>query len=248
MTIEDLLTKLGFNKKEIAVYLALLSLGPSPVRKIASEANVNRGTTYDALKSFQKEGLVSYYHKEKHQYFVAEDPLVLNDLLKKRKEMLQELEISFKGFIPQLRSLYSEIEERPVVKYYEGPTGIRTILQDVLDSTEALPKKEYVVYSSSNIRPYLYERAYPNFTEERIKRKIFVKVIAIGAGGKEAGYDERRWLTKKGGAPTYTIIYAGKVAMISVRKDGIARGVIIEDQYLFETQKLLFDWIWSALK
>lgn len=244
---KETLKKLGLSDKEISVYLTLLSLGPSSVRKIAEIADINRGTTYDALKTLQKNGLVSYYHKEKHQYFAAEDPKALQNVIQKRKILFEEIADEAKNIIPELRSLWSAIEERPVVKYYENHDGVKSILQDVLDTVEETKEKEYAVYSSADIRPHLYKK-FPDFTKERIKRNIFVRAIAIGAGGKESGNDERRWLTKKGGLPTYTLIYAGKLAMISLDKDKNPRGVIIEDHNLFETQRTLFDHLWKTLK
>ena len=42
--IEGVLKKLGLGEKESKVYLACLQSGPSPVRKIAEAAGVNRGT------------------------------------------------------------------------------------------------------------------------------------------------------------------------------------------------------------
>ncbi|GEM_PF-89047 len=243
---KKILEEFGLSDKEIAVYLVLLSMGPSPVRKIADAAGVNRGTTYDALVSLQKQGVVSYYHKAKHQYFVAEDPAALVRLIEKKKSELRDLESGVKEVVPELRSLWSEIEERPAVKYYEGLGGVRTILQDVLDSADTLSKKEYMVYSSASIRPYLHT-AYPAFTNARIAYKIFVRVIAIGAGGEMAGYDERRWITKQDSAPTYTLIYRGKLAMISVKRGDMPHGIILEDQAIFETQKILFERTWDML-
>ena len=67
--IDQILGKYGLSDKEVKVYLALLELGPSPVRKVAGKAGVNRGTTYDILKSLRDQGLAGYYHKDKHQYF-----------------------------------------------------------------------------------------------------------------------------------------------------------------------------------
>ena len=88
MNVTSVLQKLGLAEKEIKVYLALLSLGPSAIRKIATKAGVNRGTTHDALKTLQREGLVSYYHKEKRQHFVAEDPKVLENIVNRKKAEL----------------------------------------------------------------------------------------------------------------------------------------------------------------
>lgn len=246
---KESLKNLGFSDKEILIYLTLLSLGPSAIRKIGDKAGINRGTTHEALRALKKKGLVAYYHKEKHQYFVAEDPVVLQNLLKKKRNELEEVAENLTETIPQLRSLYSGAEERPVVKYYESQKGIRTILEDVLDSCSNLQTKEYASYSSSTIRPRLYEAdVFPDYTEERIKRKIFVRTISIGEGGKTAGMDERRWLTKKESGPTYTLIYAEKMAIVSVDRKGGLHGVIVEDRHIFETQLLIFNALWKTLE
>ncbi len=240
---------LGLNPKEVAVYLALLTLGPSAIRKIAEQAGVNRGTTHDALKELQKKGLVSYYHKETRQHFVAEEPKALLNLLARKKQDIERAEADIRDLLPYLHALTRPAGNSPAVKYYKGYTGLRTILEDVLDATEQLPQKEYAAYSSSAIRPYLYQKnAFPSFTEERIRRKIAVRAIAIGSGGEMQGRDKRKWLTKDERTPIYTLIYAGKVAMISVNQDGVPHGLIIEDDGIYATQLLIFDSLWNSLK
>ncbi|MES2059444.1 MAG: helix-turn-helix domain-containing protein [Patescibacteria group bacterium] len=242
------LQKIGLTEKEIEVYLALLTLGPVAIRKIAAKAGINRGSTYDALKILQKEGLVSYYHKGKLQHFVAEDPKILSKILARKKLEIIDAAKDIENIIPELSSLSGSAPSRPVVKFYEGYSGIRTILEDTLDSVAKLKKKEYVAFSSSAIRPYLYHKsAFPNFSESRIKRKIFVRTIAYGAGGGTYGRDERKWILEKESAPTYILIYAGKVAMISVGKNDVPHGLIIEDAELHKTQLAIFNSLWKAI-
>lgn len=246
--IETIFKKLGLTDKDAAVYLSLLSSGPIAIRKLAEKSGINRGTTYEILKTLQKEGLVSYYHKEKHQHFVAEDPKILSKILARKKSEIDEVSRDIERIIPELSNLSKNISGQPVVKFYEDYSGIRSILNDVLDGTEKTKDKKYVVYSSSSIRPYLYHKdAFPDFTDHRIKRKIFVRTIASGPGGATSGKDERKWLSKKESAATYTLIYAGKVAMISVGENNIPHGLIIEDQGIFETQKSIFESVWKNL-
>jgi len=245
---EKVLQELGLSKKEATVYLALLSLGPSAIRKIAEVAGINRGTTHEALKSLQHIGLVSYYHQEKRQHFVAEDPSTLSNIIRRRQEEIEDANQALADILPKLQALPSASSSRPAVKYYENYTGVRTILEDALDSVAKLKQKEYVAYSTAATRPYLYHPlAFPNFNDERIKRGINVRVIAIGSGGDTYGKDERRWLTKKEGAPTYSLIYAGKVAMISLSPSKIPHGLIIEDEGIYQTQLLLFNSLWDSL-
>jgi sugar-specific transcriptional regulator TrmB len=246
--MQSALEGLGLTAKEVAVYLALFSLGPSPIRKIAEHAGINRGTTHDILRELQQKGLVSYYHKEKRQHFVAEEPKALVNLILRKKRDIEDAERQVQSILPHLTSLAGGGRSRPTVKYYRGYAGVRAILEDVLDSTGALPKKEYAAYSSAAIRPYLYRKdAFPNFTEERIKRNISMRAIAIGSGGEMYGRDRRKWLTQEESAPTYTLLYAGKIAMVSVGESGIPHGLIIEDKGIYETQLLLFNSLWNSL-
>ena len=243
-----LLKKLGFSDKEIAVYCAVLAYGPSPVRKLADASGVNRGTTYDILKSLMEQGLVSYYHQKTKQYFVAEHPDKLLAMIDAKTAALAVAKDEVRAALPELASLFSKASEKPVVKYYEGSAGIRTLLADVLDTIAALPEvdRAYIVYSSADIRSHLY-RSFPGFTAERIRRNIRVRAIAIGSGGDEQALAERRWLTKKEGAPTYMIVYEGKTALFSVGAGGEPRGVLIEDVDTSATQRLIFDSLWKTL-
>lgn len=249
MIVENLL-QFGLNDKEISVYLGLIYLGPAPVREVARKAGVNRGTTYDILKNLIDLGLVAYYkhsdHEDKRQYFVAEPPQKILTAVENRKRNLDVLKENISKSLPELESLYEKSGAKPVVKYYEGNLGIRTILQDVLETVKKQAEKVYYAYSSADIRQYLY-RAYSDYNKDRLKNKIAVKVIALGEGGEFAGLDERKWLSKVESAPTYVLIYAGKVAMVSLDALSHPVGVVIENQGLYETQKMIFEFNWSKI-
>ena len=249
MIVENLL-QFGLNEKEISVYLSLISLGPAPVKLISKQARVNRGTTYDILKGLIGQGLVGYYkhydQEDKKQFFVAEPPQKLMDAIETKKRNLETLKIHLNKSLPELESLYEKSGAKPVVKYYEGSSGLRTILEDVLATISETRDKTYFVYSSADIREHLY-RAYPKYTDDRIKNKISVKVISIGRGGELVGLDERKWLSEEESSPTYILIYSGKVAMISLDATGSPVGVIVGNEGLYQTQKMVFEKLWRVL-
>lgn len=246
--LEKALQKFGLREKEIKVYLALLNLGPSPVRKIAQEANINRGTSYDILKELARMGLVGYYEKKSYKYFAPEDPAKIIGILQERENEIARTKSELNKIIPDLQSLYSRISQRPFVKYYEGYSGAKEILKDVLSTVSKLENKEYFVYSAESIREYLY-KSFRNFSEERIKKGIGVKVIALGKGGELRGKDERKWLDNTGeGAPNYIIIYGNKAAFISIGTNNEPIGIIIEDEATSKMQKIIFDYIWRNIK
>lgn len=240
------LKQLGLEEKETKVYLASLRLGPAPVRKIAREAGVNRGTCYDLLKLLMSKGMVSYYHQNKHKYFVAEDPDHLQEMVAEEEERLEKTKKQIEKIIPELKSIYDNAGDKPVVKYYEGLVGVKIILKDVLNAFLGAKRREYYVYSAVDIRDYLFQ-AYPSFTAQRVSEKIKVKVIAMGSGGRLCGLDERRWLSRQKSSPTYILIYQNKMAMISVDREKNPRGVIIEDEGIYRTEVLLFEKMWEFL-
>ncbi|MFA6908900.1 MAG: helix-turn-helix domain-containing protein [Patescibacteria group bacterium] len=246
MATLSLLRETGISEKEARVYLFLLETGPSSIRTIASSTDINRGSVHDALKSMQKLGLVSYFHKSTHQYFVAEDPEKIALLIDDRAQKLQQTKKNIIEALPDLRSRMQSVANQPVVKYYEGPSGIKTILQDVLTTMTGYPKKEYYAYSSADVREYLYTD-FPNFAKKRIQKGITVKVIALGSGGSLWGLDERRWLTKTESSPAYIILYANKMAMISIDLEKKLHGVILTDENIVSTQKLIFEQLYRTL-
>jgi len=249
----ELLYKLGFSDKSAKVYLSLLQLGPSSVRNIAEKSGLNRGSAYEALKWLQEEGVIAYYKKDSKHHFVAENPEKLHELVRRRNQELARVDSDLLKVVPELQALHDKGGERPVARYF-GQSDLKDILEDVLVTCEQSEEKSYLVYSTEGIREYLY-KDFPTFSDVRIAKGIMVKVIAIGGGGELRGFDQRKWFdvhrTSAPGlynaVPTYIIMYPGKTAYISLNTKGEPIGVVIENEGVAGTQRLIFDEIWRRL-
>ena len=250
MEIQVILKNFGLSEKEIAVYLALVELGPSSVRDISAKSKVNRGTSYDILKSLIEIGIVSYYNKESKQYFIAEQPEKLLSAIDQKKEDLDEVRGHIEQSLPLIKTLFEKQGGKPSVKLYEGAKGIRQILEDVLRTLSESTEKEYYLYSSSTAedRKSVYEDM-PDFSKKRIAKKISVKISSLCEGGQLMGLDERKQMPAEGKEikSTHEIIYAGKVAHISLDDKEQPVGVVIQNEAIYETQKMLFEFNWSKL-
>lgn len=244
MDIETL-KKLGFSDKYSQVYLALLRLGPSSVRGLAESMGINRGSAYDALKWLEERHLVSLYEKEAKQFFVAEDPERLRDVLERRSLEIHEAERSLTALIPELKSLYHKGGDRPVSRYF-AKDELHLILEDVLAVCEERGELLYRIYSTAGIREFLYDQ-FPTFSDVRVAKGIRVQVIAVGDGGELRGLDERKWLKKELATPTYMILYPGKTASISLDAKGDPMGVVIENEGVYEMQRTVFEEVWKSL-
>lgn len=240
-----ILKKLGLTDKEIKIYLSLLEYGAISVRGLADITGINRGTVYDILKKLQENGLVSFYHQKTKQNFVAEKPEKLLKFSEDKEKEIKKIKEDIKDLIPELNSLVQKTNDKPVTKFYEGRTGIRSILIDVIESQKK--NDEYYIYSATESSNDINE-AYPNFTKDRIKNGIKVKAISLAPGGNLSGLDERKWLGVNDKTATFIMIYAQKCAFISRDKRNEPVGVIIENKMITETQKHIFLQLWNLLK
>jgi sugar-specific transcriptional regulator TrmB len=250
MEIQVILKNFGLSEKEIAVYLALIELGPSSVREISAKSKVNRGTSYDILKSLISLGVVSYYNKESKQYFMAEAPEKLLSAIDQKQEDLLEVRKNIQESLPLIKTLFEKQGGKPVVKFFEGSKGVRQIFEDVLDEVSSADDKSYYLYSSATAehRKNVYG-SMPDFSEKRIKKGIKVKIISLGEGGQLAGLDERKQMPaeSKDLKATHELIYAGKVAHISIDSNGEPVGVVIQNEEIYQMQKMIFEFTWNRL-
>jgi len=243
----DILKELNLSNKEMTVYLKLLESGPLSVRGLAEKVSMNRGSAYEVLKSLQTKSLVSYYNDSTKQRFVAESPQQLQRLLDQEKNRLNSLREEIKPLISELKALQNNQDNQPITRLYEGEAGLKSILNDLLSTLEKESAKEYYVYSAKEGSNDI-KKAFPTFNDERKKRNIYVKAIALAKGGKTHGLDERRWLGTNDDSATFIIIYANKCAFISRDKQGQAIGTLIENKMIYHTQKIIFQQLWQSLK
>lgn len=247
-TIQKLLQELGFSEVEAETYWALLNLETVSIRKVAAYSGINRGTTYDAIKRLIAAGLVNTRRTGAREYFSAESPERIYDLIReKRKELLLTQERA-RELIPEVLARKARPQGQPLVRYYEDDEGVVAILKDVLATCAKLDDPGYYAYSSRPIRKYLYRR-FPQFTERRVAEGISIKVIAIGEGGDTEGLHERRWLSEpdESSVSSYSLIYGNKVAHISISSDDTPYGVVIEDAGVANMQRLIFEGLWTTL-
>lgn len=243
---DDELRLIGLSQKDLEIYLALAKLGSAPLRRIAEVSGVSRSSVHDVLRKLMDLDLVSFVDASSHRYFMAEDPEQLRRIASRQELAISELKDHIEQTIPELQALFGSLSYRPTVRYYEGPRGVKQILQDVLGETAQTKTKTYRVYSSSAIRD-LIAQAWPRWNAARKARGVNVRAIALGGGGKTHGLDERKWLTQKTSAPTYIFIYGDKTAYVSADEKTRLFGVIIDDPSIAKTQTMIFDQLWSHL-
>ncbi|WP_432697155.1 TrmB family transcriptional regulator [Marinobacterium sp. YM272] len=244
---QEIFAQLGLDPRSVAIYRALLALGPSAIRTIAERAGVNRGTTYECLKAMQQQGVVTYLPKGRRRYFSAREPEVLLQLAEDKQKRLELAMGQLKNrIIPDLHHLKPDFSAANV-QFFEGDAGIEQVLRDILNRVGAQQDPVYSVFSSKPIRAHLY-RPFPTFTAQRIARGIRVRAIAIGDGGESAELSERKWIRTEGPVDAaYIAIYPPRCAIISLASDNYPTAVVIDSREVAAAQQIIFDTLWRLL-
>jgi HTH-type transcriptional regulator, sugar sensing transcriptional regulator len=236
------LNEYGLSDNEIEVYITLLKLGESSVQNIAKNTNLPRTTTYHLLESLNKQGLVGFSIKESIKYFSATNPQKLKYFLEEKKKHIEDI-------LPELKSLYGTLKEKPKTEIFEGIKGIRSVLKDILEEKKEILHYGEVVSLNDNLK-YIF----PSYISERVKKKIPIRIIGkkekehlplIKKAKKE--YRKFRFLPGNNNFKTGIWIYNKKVAIINTLSQP-HYAIIVENKDFYDTQKQVFELLWKSAK
>lgn len=244
---EKVLLDVGFSDKEIAVYVALLSLGKGIVTKIARTASVSRTTTYDVLDNLSQKGLVKISGKEPKQEYVAESPEKLEKIITEEIEKKNNNLNRIKDIIPELRSVYKE-GERPKIKFYEGLDGLMEVYDDTLTAKETI-----VAYACYEDMEPLLPKYFETYYKRRVQKRIFARGIVpetpMAIEHNKRDEEEMRNLSlvpkEKFNFTPDIEIYDNKVMIASWREK---LGIIIESQEISDAMKKIFELAWLGAR
>ncbi len=237
VTKEEALKEIGLNDKEVKVYLALLKLGQNTVNKISKEANLNRVTCYDILKSLLERGYASYVIKSGVKYFEAVEPSKFLDELKLKQEKIQEI-------MPELEVIKKSLLEKPNIETYEGINGLKSIFNDILKEN-----KQTDFIGAPKMLDAL-EFYFPHFIKQKRKQNIFSRVITENCKEmhdykkkSSKKYINMKFIDKK--IEVTKIIYGNKVAFLTFDKEN-SIGILINHKEITEEEERLFESLWKS--
>jgi predicted transcriptional regulator len=248
------LKKCGFTDKEAAVYLAALSVGPSPVQKISRKAEVARATTYVVLEALIEKGFIVQYNEGKKKMFAAEHPSQLTKLLKKQEAVLQEQHHHLQELLPRLEALMKNADGQPMVRYYAGREGLQAMRQEMtrysmsgdtwysltpMDNLIAIFGKDEFLYYKQRCARGIKSQSIFSTTSESLKQKLFATAAVHCAERKyvpPAIYSSNSGLT----------IFRDRVAIGSFKSNKCS-GLVIESASVATMMSELFNLAWLHL-
>ncbi|MFH0969384.1 MAG: helix-turn-helix domain-containing protein [Patescibacteria group bacterium] len=118
--VQDILKKLGFNEKEIDIYLEVLKLGRATPARISKNTGIHRTTIYSAYKGLVKKGVLAEDLESKYVYLIALPPDSLHAILEQRKKRLREEENLINQVLVEISNLPTNIQyAMPKIRFVE---------------------------------------------------------------------------------------------------------------------------------
>lgn len=242
------LEPLGLSDKEARVYVAALFLGPSPVQRIASQADVNRATAYVILDQLAEYGLVSESQENNKTVYVAEPPEALGALFTRQQHEIEVRRDELKRLLPQLQASARGKDDAtgaPVVRFFKGQEGMHNINSQTLKRT----RPNTSLYSFSDYDEVL--RLDPDELDVtpplRVKKKI--KARQFYSGSKEIPSDPKLLRESKRlpfHAAADIMLFEDKAVMQSYPEDlHDTVGVIIESPEILAALRQLYELAWD---
>ena len=158
------LERLGLNRNEAKIYLALLDLGEAQAGQISKKTQINRTTTYDSVERLIQRGLATYVIKANKKVFQPVPPQKLLEKIKEEEKIAEDI-------LPELEARFKQTKEKEESNIYKGRQGIKSILNDLLNL------KEYVAFGSSGKFLELMKHDFVQFQKQKEEKKIKARVI-----------------------------------------------------------------------
>lgn len=170
----QMLVSLGLSQKEAEIYDLLLEQGGTTGGEI-EKLSRQKKNTYVLLKSLQRKQLLTTAIKEGKRYYVPAPPDQLLLAIKEQKRAIVQSQGLLEQMLPEMQKTYNDTVGRPVVRYFSGITGLRTVFDEVY--SEGKPEVLSCVGNESP-DPRFHEEIVNKYKPLRVKNNIFARTIS----------------------------------------------------------------------
>jgi len=239
--LQTVISSIGFDEKEAALYLVGLELGGAPASEYARQTKLNRVTAYTTLEQMLRKGYCTVVKQKQGKWYTMVAPEYLALEARKNVDALDHA-------LPELRSLQGGGSRKPTVRFFQGWEGVRHVYEHTLTASG-----EILNYANSATVRKHWENYDEEYVVERVKRGINLKGIAPAdaAGRRVQGHDKeslreiRLVPAKDFDFDNEINIYDNTVAITSFGRGGADMfGVLIESKEVAETQRQIFRMAW----
>lgn len=241
MEIENVkksLGEVGFDNKEIQIYLSLLKIGETTATKISQETKIERTLVYYIVEKLINRGLVSFKLKNNVKYYSASNPeRILEEIKEKEKSFLRVL-----PFLEQIRKQAYEEDVR--VDIYKETAGLKAIMNDMFKQA----REFFVLGEQGQIQKYypiIYQQYLRKLKDNKVKEKVIIREDLRGKIWKSKN-SEFRYISKDLLSPTTTLIYGDKILITLWEKPMF--NILITSKKVADSFRSYFNHFWKIAK
>lgn len=249
---EQHLITAGLSKDEARAYETLIKKGSLPASSLGRLISVSsRPLMYKVLDGLITKGLVEKKEKPGSvALFYPTHPIKLKDWTERERERVEQSTSVLEGVVDKLISEFNLSSGKPGVRYFEGRSGVRAVLNDSLTSKSP-------IYSYTDVEQVEthYKDVVDPYVAERERKGILKKLLLddtpfvrnFYADSKENQSEVR--LIEKSETPHKVAIqiYDDKVSFLTLEPDK-EMAVIIQDKEIASLQRHLFDQLYKKAK
>ena len=248
--IEEILRKIGVEKKETQVYLELLQSGPSSVSFLSKKSNSTRPTLYNRLEALAEKGIVYRAEQENGRIYIAETPEKILQIFEKHISRLRQAQENFKKITPTLNAKKGADFLKPRMQFFEGMESVQNAMEDFLSYRDI----ESLNFWTPKVVDLLSTDHFMYSNRKRIQNNIWQKTIAAGFENfKVKDYPNaatgKKFKRELRVAPHYIApamsywVYANKVLFLASRAEVYA--YIVESCEMAELMTIQFETLWD---
>lgn len=240
------LVKLGFNKNEAKVYLALIKFGRIYAKQIIKETKFHKNIVYDNLEKLIDKGLVSFVLEGKKKIFQIASPNSLVNLFEEKEREIKERKESAIKISKEIKKIVKSLPRKQEATVYRGVKALKSFYNETLN------KGDYVVFGAPQESVEIMgELFWENYNLKRTHNKIIVKMIfnpSIRYHGKKLinKFTKIKYFERDFEPLTETLIQGDEVSITVWTKEPIL--FLIQDKEVAVSYKKFFDKMWKLAK
>ena len=225
------LEKIGLEKAEAEVYLAMLKNGALTATAISRETKIERTLVYRIVEKLIDKGIANFIIENKVKKFSAASPKQL--LLE-----LQEKENELKKHLPLLMGFSKEKRQEPKIEIYRGENVARILAKEILGQG-----RDYDLIMGKKIpgMEEYFEYFMKAIEEANIYERLLVEEGMVIVKSKNT---KIRYLPKNYELSATTGVAGDKVGMLMLSKP--LNAIVIEDKGLANTFRSYFELLWTV--
>jgi sugar-specific transcriptional regulator TrmB len=185
------LEKIGLDKDEAKVYLALLDLGDTTAGPVVKHTMLHRQTVYDTIEKLKRRDLVSETVIKNRKRWLALSPTRILDTIKRQEFIVENI-------LPDLLARQRISNKKQEVRVYEGAEGLIT---KQLESYKNQPRDSEVCVLGATPRYWIEvmrsTRRMKSHERVRIERQIKMRLLFSEHKRAETEELVARHVTKK---------------------------------------------------